>query len=90
MFSARYNGRYIGTLYRRYSGPIWLDNVACTGYETDFVQCGHAGWGRHNCYHSKDVAISCSVSFRPTLQLGGQKLHSRSSCVFRSQTSVGL
>jgi len=74
----RYTGQYIGNLYRRYSGPIWLDNMACTGRETDYTQCGHAGWGKHNCLHSKDVAISCSVSFRPTLNLAGQKLEETS------------
>ena len=46
--------------YGRGSGPIWLDNVNCTGDETSIAECRHNGWGVDNCDHSEDVSISCS------------------------------
>jgi len=62
MCSVRYNGQGISNRYGPGSGPIWLDNVACTGSETDFTQCGHNEWGSHNCDHGEDVSISCFVN----------------------------
>jgi len=62
MCSVRRSGLYTGNQYRRSSGPIWLDNVDCTGSETHFTQCSHNGWGTYNCGHYQDVSISCSSS----------------------------
>jgi len=62
MCSIRYNGQYIGNVYNGDGGPIWLDDVACFGRETNFKQCRHAGWGNHNCNHSADVSISCFLN----------------------------
>ena len=42
------------------SGPIWLDDVGCTGSQTCLLSCSNRGIGSHNCGHSEDVAISCS------------------------------
>ena len=52
-------GRYIGNRYGAGSGPIWLDNVRCRGMETSIADCRHRGWGIENCWHFKDVSISC-------------------------------
>ena len=41
------------------SGPIWLDDVNCTGSESALGQCPHSGFGTHNCYHFEDVILSC-------------------------------
>ena len=41
------------------TGPIWLDDVNCTGIENDITECSHSGWGYHDCSHSEDVAIVC-------------------------------
>jgi len=78
MFTLRYNGQFIGNAYRTYSGRIWLDNVACTGNETDVMQCRHTGWGIHNCHHSQDVSVSCF--FDPATQYAGQNLLSFCRC----------
>jgi len=59
---ARYVGQTVRNIYGRGTGQIWLDDLACTGYETHLFNCSHAGWGRHNCFHYEDVAISCSSS----------------------------
>lgn len=41
------------------SGPIYLDNVDCGGYESNLFQCAHSGFGRHNCDHLEDVGVEC-------------------------------
>lgn len=41
-------------------GPIFLDNVACRGTETDLLECTHNGLGVHNCQHFEDAGVACS------------------------------
>ena len=41
------------------TGPIVLDNLACTGNELSLSQCQHAGWGTHDCKHSEDASAIC-------------------------------
>jgi len=57
-------GWFIGNRYGAGSGTIWLDNVQCRGTETDIVYCSHNSWGSHNCGHSEDVSVSCSITVR--------------------------
>ena len=40
-------------------GQIWLDDVRCVGNEKYISQCGHNGWGIHNCRHSSDASVHC-------------------------------
>ena len=41
------------------TGPIFLDNVGCSGTESSLLNCSHAGIGNHNCVHSEDAGVRC-------------------------------
>ena len=40
--------------------PIWLDDVQCSGSETNILQCERNDFGSHNCRHSEDVGLICA------------------------------
>ena len=44
------------------SGPIWMDDVRCTGNESYIQNCTHRGWGEHDCVHAEDASVVCSSS----------------------------
>ena len=43
------------------SGPIYYDDVVCTGTETRLADCQHDGVGIHNCYHDEDAGVRCGT-----------------------------
>ncbi|XP_073325943.1 scavenger receptor cysteine-rich type 1 protein M130-like [Pagrus major] len=59
------------------SGPIWLDDVRCTGSESKLTQCSHRGFGSHNCGHQEDASVVCEGKYTFS-QLKEMMSHSRS------------
>ena len=45
------------------TGPIWLDDVACTGTEARLIECGARPIGVHNCNHNEDAGTRCIPVF---------------------------
>ncbi|KAG7516091.1 scavenger receptor cysteine-rich domain-containing group B protein-like [Solea senegalensis] len=43
------------------TGAILLDNLKCIGTEESLLQCSHIGRDVHNCDHSEDAGVTCSL-----------------------------
>lgn len=55
---------YRGATHGQGTGPIWIDDVACSGSESHLYDCRHRGWGNHDCTHSRDVSVKCASNVR--------------------------
>lgn len=52
---------YSGPHFGQGSGPIHLDNMHCTGFESSLIDCQHNGLGIITyCNHAKDAGVRCS------------------------------
>ena len=47
------------------SGPIFLDDVRCSGSETGLLDCPSTS--QHNCVHSEDAGVRCVTTGMQTL-----------------------
>ncbi|XP_061086527.1 deleted in malignant brain tumors 1 protein-like [Conger conger] len=56
------------------SGPIWLDDVRCSGNESSLSECRHSGFGSHDCTHPEDAAVVCSGADPKLRLVGGNDL----------------
>ena len=49
-----------GLGYNKVSGDIYLDEVNCTGEESQLLECRHNGIGVHDCSHYQDAGVRCT------------------------------
>ncbi|KAK2181460.1 hypothetical protein NP493_397g02040 [Ridgeia piscesae] len=49
----------MGGRFGNMSDPILLDNVECTGNETDIADCRHNLWNDNNCDLTEAAAVTC-------------------------------
>lgn len=47
------------------TGPIWFDDVRCTGIEVNLFDCPRNAIGSHNCGHHEDLGLMCSGTTCP-------------------------
>ena len=59
-FSQLATNAWSSAYYGQGSGPIWIDDVACSGGESHIYNCRHRGWGNNDCTHSEDASVQCS------------------------------
>ncbi|XP_067321128.1 scavenger receptor cysteine-rich type 1 protein M130-like [Anolis sagrei] len=62
-----------GAHYGQGSGPIWMENINCTGEEASLKECQKGSWGEQNCSHSQDASVECSAdesSLEVSIHLG--------------------
>eukprot|EP00731_Ephydatia_muelleri_P017374 Em0010g472a len=57
---------YSRAYYGQGSGPIWLDDLGCSGRETRLSNCSNYVIGSNNCQHSEDASVACEVLCSPS------------------------
>lgn len=55
--------------YEQGRGPIFLDNLMCTGQESRLVDCPHADFEMNRCNHVQDAGLSCQPGISITLNI---------------------
>ena len=51
----------LGASFGGGTGRIWLDNVQCTGNETELTNCTASFSGANSCTHAQDAGVRCQA-----------------------------
>ncbi|KAL0153944.1 hypothetical protein M9458_050753, partial [Cirrhinus mrigala] len=70
------------------SGPIWMDDVDCSGSESTLKNCRSGGWGVSDCNHGEDAGVRCS-DFKLVRLVGRSHCSGRLE-IFRDQTWMSV
>ncbi|XP_055046924.2 scavenger receptor cysteine-rich domain-containing protein DMBT1-like [Misgurnus anguillicaudatus] len=54
----------IGAFFGQGSGPVWLDNLKCSGNESTVTNCSSNALGTSTCSHSRDAGVICNPPVR--------------------------
>ncbi|XP_066428578.1 antigen WC1.1-like [Eleutherodactylus coqui] len=57
-------------MHEKGSGPIWLSEVQCKGYERTLQDCWAKRWNKSDCLHKEDAGVIClgpGDNFTPTV-----------------------
>ncbi|XP_055976307.1 deleted in malignant brain tumors 1 protein-like [Sorex fumeus] len=73
-----------GSLFGDGVGPIFLDNVQCSGHEANLGRCHHLGLSVHNCGHHEDAGAVCSGSESRSSPRPLPRLESRTFCIHQN------
>uniref|UniRef100_A0AAZ3QS54 SRCR domain-containing protein n=1 Tax=Oncorhynchus tshawytscha TaxID=74940 RepID=A0AAZ3QS54_ONCTS len=73
------------TYFGQGSGPIWQDDVGCSGSVCSITQCPHTGGGTHDCNHSNDAGVICSVTSQIRLVNGKDRCSGRVEIYYSGQ-----
>jgi len=76
-FSRLASNAYTGAHYGQGTGPIWMDDVACSGSESHLYDCRQRRWGSHDCTHSKDSSLLCRYGSSNLRLVGGGYYYGR-------------
>ena len=72
--------------YGEGSGPIWMDQLNCSGTEDSLDECSFSNWGISDCFHNEDVGVDCyGGAYATTTQAspstnGPENRHGTSNC----------
>ena len=51
------------SMYGNSTVPFLLDDIVCTGNESNLLQCPHSGLGMHNCDSSETAGVICGGTY---------------------------
>ena len=54
---------YSNAFFGAGTGPIYLDDVACTSSANQLLECSSRPILRHNCSHSTDAGVGCEGNY---------------------------
>ncbi|CAC5393919.1 unnamed protein product [Mytilus coruscus] len=66
------SGKFVGAKENG-TGPIWLDDLHCSGNEPTLGNCSNSGLGEVDCVHRQDVGIECSDSKEGAIRINSNK-----------------